>query len=236
MSIAIPIPRSNAPRPVAPTRHTLFFLFYLLVVTVAAASMQHGRATSSASSVHPNTVPLYLSIAAAEWTMAWFAWRGLARAGVSLREVIGRGGGAAGVARDAVIASATWGVWKLAGLVFERLSFGDHPASVSALLPRTPAEIAAWVLLSITAGCCEELVYRGYFQRQFTAWTGHAWLGLALQAVLFGASHAYQGFAACARIVFYGVLFGSVALWRRSLRPGIIAHAATDILAGLFQV
>jgi membrane protease YdiL (CAAX protease family) len=54
-----------------------------------------------------------------------------------------------------------------------------------------------------------------------------------MQAALFGVSHGYQGPGASARIVAFGSLFGLVALWRRGLRPGIVAHALTDIIAGL---
>ena len=31
----------------------------------------------------------------------------------------------------------------------------------------------------------------------------------------------------------YGALFTLLALWRKSLRPGMIAHAWTDIVGGL---
>jgi len=31
-------------------------------------------------------------------------------------------------------------------------------------------------------------------------------------------------------------LFGLLALWRGSLRPGIIAHAGSDILSGIFRI
>ena len=88
----------------------------------------------------------------------------------------------------------------------------------------------------MSAGFCEEFVFRGYLQRQFTAWLGSPWIALSLQALLFGVSHGYQGFLACAHITLYGVLFGLLALWRRSLRPGMIAHAMTDILAGIFRI
>ena len=37
-------------------------------------------------------------------------------------------------------------------------------------------------------------------------------------------------------LLCFGLLFGVVALWRRSLRPGMIAHAATDIMSGLFRL
>jgi len=56
---------------------------------------------------------------------------------------------------------------------------------------------------------------------------------LGLQAVLFGVSHGYQGLRPCLGITAYGLLFGLLAEWRKSLRPGIIAHAGTAIGAAL---
>jgi membrane protease YdiL (CAAX protease family) len=57
---------------------------------------------------------------------------------------------------------------------------------------------------------------------------------VCLQALLFGVSHGYQGVDACARIALFGLLFGLIAIWRRNLRAGVVAHAWTDIAAGLF--
>jgi hypothetical protein len=54
--------------------------------------------------------------------------------------------------------------------------------------------------------------------------------------VLFGISHGYQGIEACVKIACYGALFGLLALWRRSLRPGMVAHAGSDILGGIFGI
>lgn len=33
-----------------------------------------------------------------------------------------------------------------------------------------------------------------------------------------------------------GALYGSLALWRKSLRPGMMAHAWSDILSGTFRI
>lgn len=236
-SATLPLVPAQAPRPVASTRHTLVLMLYLVAVAAAGAFWQHGAAArGDAPAPHPNVLPLYLSVVAGEWALVWFVWRGARRMGVPLRELIGGRFGGAVLLRDVVLAAAMWGVWWLIGMGFERLPFSDHAASVSPLLPKAPLEIAAWVLVSCSAGFSEELVFRGYFQRQFAAWTGSAPLAVLLQAVFFGVTHAYQGVAACMHIAVYGALFGAVALWRRSLRPGMIAHAATDILAGLFRV
>jgi membrane protease YdiL (CAAX protease family) len=83
--------------------------------------------------------------------------------------------------------------------------------------------------MSVTAGFCEELVYRGYLQKQFLALTGNAALAVLAQALLFGVGHWYQGIKMVIIITLLGLLFGGFAYWRKSLRPGMIAHALGDI-------
>jgi hypothetical protein len=115
------------------------------------------------------------------------------------------------------------------------LGFG-HAASIQTLLPRGPIEIFLWIGVSISAGICEELVFRGYLQRQFEAWTHGIWIALILQAALFGISHGYQGVEACMKIAVFGGLYGLLALYRGSLRPGMMAHAWGDILGGILGI
>jgi membrane protease YdiL (CAAX protease family) len=50
------------------------------------------------------------------------------------------------------------------------------------------------------------------------------------QAVLFGIGHWYQGVRQVILISLLGALYGILAQWRKSLRPGIIAHAWADVL------
>jgi membrane protease YdiL (CAAX protease family) len=56
---------------------------------------------------------------------------------------------------------------------------------------------------------------------------------VALQAVLFGIAHSYQGVKSIVTITVYGGLFGMLAVYRKSLRPGMIQHAMQDSFAGL---
>ena len=53
--------------------------------------------------------------------------------------------------------------------------------------------MTVWVLLSISAGFCEEFVFRGYLQKQFFALTGSDAAAIAGQALIFGVAHGYQG-------------------------------------------
>jgi membrane protease YdiL (CAAX protease family) len=226
-------------RLVAPLWHTALLVAFFLVLAAGGALFQKSAtAESSAPSHAQGAATLYLSILAAEWGLLYYVWKaGLKRTGTTLRELVGgRWACWRDVGRDAALAAGLWATWKLASLGVERFMGPDHAAGIGSFLPRQPLEIGLWVLVSITAGITEEIVFRGYLQRQFTALTRSRWIGLLIQAALFGISHGYQGLAACGRIALFGAFFGGIALWRRSLRPGIIAHAGTDILAGLFRI
>ena len=100
------------------------------------------------------------------------------------------------------------------------------------LAPNTRLELGVWFLLSSTAGFCEEFIFRGYLQLQFAAMTRSMLAGALLSAVVFGASHGYEGGARMILIGIFGLMFGLLAWWRRSLRPGMIAHAWHDALSG----
>jgi hypothetical protein len=225
-------------RPVARWPHTAVLISVFVVLTVAGAWFQSAASHNTAIVARPasGALKIYLSLLLTEAALVWYVWRGLRSTNSSIRELIGGQSGIAAIARDVVIAAAMWGVWKLIKVALSRATGPDHAASVSNFLPRSVPEIVTWVALSCAAGFAEELVFRGYLLRQFEAWTRRPWLAIILQALLFGISHGYQGVSACLSIALFGVLFGLVARWRRDVRPGMIAHAATDILAGLFRI
>src|SRR6266851_877068 len=101
------------------------------------------------------------------------------------------------------------------------------------MLPHGGIELTLWIALSVTAGICEETIFRGYLQRQFMALTQSAPAGILLSAAAFGAAHAYQGFRMVILIGLYGGMFGILAYWRGSVRPGMIAHAWNDSWNGM---
>jgi hypothetical protein len=68
----------------------------------------------------------------------------------------------------------------------------------------------------------------GYIQRQCQALCGSTILASALQVIIFTQGHFYQGWIRLVPIVLIGSLLTIVALWRRSLIPGMIAHGFGD--------
>ena len=106
--------------------------------------------------------------------------------------------------------------------------------ALAVLAPANGREIAAWALLCLLVGFIEEIVFRGYLQRQFIGWArGGVVAGVLASAFVFGSAHAYQGVRGMVLLTVFGALFSMLALHRGSLRAGIFAHAWHDLIAGL---
>ncbi len=100
-----------------------------------------------------------------------------------------------------------------------------------ALLPRTTAERRLFTVVGLTAGICEEWLYRGFFLAVVAAVAGGlpSWALVVVAAVAFGLAHAYQGRAG---ILLTGVLGGVMAalyLGTGSLLLPVLLHAAIDL-------
>lgn len=132
------------------------------------------------------------------------------------------------VLRDLGIALAFLIVANIVYGTIAKLLRVDAGALLKSVLPRAPAELAIFLVLSLTAGFAEELIFRGYLLRQFTVLTKSVAAALIVQGIIFGSSHGYQGPKLMLIVTIYGCLFGVLAVWRRSLRPGMIAHALQD--------
>jgi membrane protease YdiL (CAAX protease family) len=232
--IEFPVPRLIAPR-----WHTALVVVLFLALAVGGAFFQrHARSHPETLRQHSSLAPLYLSLIAMEWGLFVWVWRGgLRRTGTKLSELIGgRWASAKDVLTDCGLAVGIWATWRLVETGWNHWIGVGTAASIQTYLPQRALEILLWIGVSISAGFCEELVFRGYFQKQFETFTRGRWGALVLQAVLFGIAHGYQGVAACLRIACFGALFGLLAVWRKSLRPGMIAHAGSDILSGIFGI
>lgn len=226
-------PEKQPNSPVASPRHTAIILFVLILVTLQGLRVKTGMNTDT----NPSRIPLYLTVLASEWAIVYGVWRGIRPHGITLNDLVGgRWKSARDVAMDIFFAALFWFALFPVLHVWEFV-FPHSPSapSVNWLLPHGNVEIAFWIVLSISAGIAEEIVFRGYLQRQFSAWTRSAAIGIALQALIFGVTHGYQGVAACIRITILGAMFGMLAYWRKSLRPGMIAHAWTDIIGAFMR-
>ena len=107
----------------------------------------------------------------------------------------------------------------------------DGVAPLKALLPHTAAEWSEFRPLAVTAGICEELLFRGYLVWVLTPMLGL--LGAAgLSVAIFGVAHGYQGVQFAARAFLAGVVMGALALATGSVLPGMLLHALVDLVGG----
>ena len=229
-------PAGNRPRLIAPLWHTGLLVAILFAIAAYGAYAQAtSRGAHQLVEHRASAIPLYLSLIAAEWGLFRFVvMGGLRRTGTPLRDLLGeRWRSWRDVARDLALALAAWALWRALEGPIAQLLGPDAAKGIDTLLPRNAIEVMLWVLLSLSAGICEEVVFRGYLQRQLHALTGNAPLALTAQAIIFGIAHGYQGLRNALTIAVFGLLYGALAQWRRSLKPGMILHAWTDILGGL---
>ena len=101
-----------------------------------------------------------------------------------------------------------------------------------------PLWLGVWSLLvmPVTIAFAEELLYRGWAQRELTARTSRG-LGVLIMAVFFALQHAaltrLDVEAQLSRFVamfLVGLLFGVLYLWRRRLWPLIVAHWLLNVV------
>lgn len=224
-------PHADAIALLAPPWHTRALVGLMLIVAAAGLALGQGaRPAAGATSVVATTylplalvnAGLLLYVCRVERGRGLFA-RLFSQGRYDARRVATDLACACGVA-VALIAAESGLQWLL-----------DLPESVAAhaLLPHTVGEKFAWVLVAALVGFCEELVYRGYLQRQLAALSGSLPFGVVAQALLFGIAHGEQGGWAVARFALYGLGLGWLAVARKSVLPGLLGHSAVDVLAGL---
>jgi membrane protease YdiL (CAAX protease family) len=220
------------PEPLASSRHLRRLVYIVFGIAVAMFLQARQTVPTAAAS---SRIPLYLALIAVEFSLVWFVAIGIHARGHTLRELFSRRWRTAfDGAGDLVVTLATAGLLWISGPVLYYL-LGRWVSNTGFLLPATLPESVVWIAVSVTAGACEELVFRGYLQRQLWALTKNLPAALVLQAFIFGMGHIYQGWKPALVTAIYGLVFGLVAAWRRSIIPGAIAHAIIDVMGGLIR-
>lgn len=248
-------PQEPAASPaIAPAWHTI-----VLVVAILGLS---AKGASHLSALHGSLHRLATYGLTAAMDLCLFAWvaLGLRLRKIPFRSLFGSlSGGIRAIAVDLGIALLFWfgslmilGTLGVAWSGVEAAAAHRQPATnagqpfaaspsqqqtvraLAQLAPSNLQEMAAWALLCLLVGVVEETVFRGYLQRQFTAWArGGVLAGVLFSALAFGGAHAYQGVRNMVLLTVFGALFSLLALFRRSLRPGIFAHCWHDLIAGM---
>ena len=234
--VSPPAEGRRKPDPIAPWLHLAGLLVIGAAVTGLGLLAQRGHAGGAASgqlASHSQAIPIYFTAIVMDWALFYYCWVGVHRRGGSLWSLSGgRWTSWRGVAVDLAIALPFWIVWEGAAYAVATLLGPSSAKSVDSLLPHSLFEILLWSATCVTAGICEEIVFRGYLQRQLHALGGSIAAAVASQGVIFGIFHGYQGWKNVITISVLGILFGLLAAWRKNLRANMIVHAWADFWEG----
>lgn len=203
-----------------------------LAVGSIASWYQHGLPNANVPGIS-SRLSSYITILVQEWCVVFLIWLALRRRGLSIGSVVsGRWQTLGAFFKDLGLAVGFLVVAVPLIGVLVHLIGGDANSNVTGITPKTGFELVVWLACAATGGFCEELIFRGYLTQQFSAWTGSRVFAIVLQGVIFGLAHGYYE-KVMVLIMAQGLLLGLLAYWRKSLRPGMLAHGLQDGIGGL---
>jgi membrane protease YdiL (CAAX protease family) len=179
---------------------------------------------------------LYASTIAFQWfavaVVAWRAWaHGFTAPQLGLTVQDRTGILVASIVGAATIAALQWlNLRRVGKMPLE--SRGPLQALAERILPQSTVEMLPYLALAITAGLCEEFLYRGFAMAVLLHVGLQAWAVVLLTSVLFGLAHSYQGRGGIVMTLLIGLVLGTSRIAYDSLVPAIFWHSAVDVVAG----
>jgi membrane protease YdiL (CAAX protease family) len=180
---------------------------------------------------------LYASTIAFQWlAVAVTAWRAGAR-GLTLEDLGLVIHGPSRICVGALVGAATLGTLQWFNLRRIGRSSGKArdflKAIAERILPHSQGELIPFLALALTAGLCEEFLYRGFAMGALSRAGLPGWSVVLVSSVLFGLAHLYQGGGGLVSTLVIGTVFGAARIAYDGLVPAMAWHFAVDAVAGV---
>jgi len=107
----------------------------------------------------------------------------------------------------------------------------EQMGALSSLAPQTRTENRLFGMVAITAGVCEEILYRGLLLATLVPLVG-TWPAVAISSLIFGLGHSYQGISGIAKTGLAGLVLALLTVFSGSLFIAIALHAVIDLASG----
>jgi uncharacterized protein len=237
----VSVPAEIKPAPIAPVWHTLLITAIILGNSFLGSSKLQGVGNGA----HGSRLLLYAGTFVTELVLFLLIWFGIRLRGVRMRDLISGSWKTVESFLLDVGLAVGFLVFSLLLLFGLRIALGlidihniaksqqETMKVLGSLAPHSYVEAGFWLVLAVSAGLFEEIIFRGYLQRQFQGLSNNAVVAIVGSGIIFGLAHGYQGGRNMVVIAVFGVFFGILAYFRKSLRPGMIAHGLQDSIAGI---
>jgi membrane protease YdiL (CAAX protease family) len=215
---------------------------WLIFFTLAVVLPWRGKARMKKLLARPQVgtmerLVLYASTIAFQWlAVAVVAWRGwvhgytTAELGLTIHDSIRIF--PAAVIGAVIVATLQWLNLRRVGQLPLEVR-GRLQAIAERILPRSTVELLPYLALAMTAGLCEEFLYRGFAMAVLRRTGLTVSLAILATSVLFGLAHLYQGQSGFLATLVVGTVLGIARITYDSLVPVIFWHAALDAVAGV---
>jgi hypothetical protein len=219
--------------------HTLeWLLLAYLLAFFPVWELIHARSVREQLKADPTRkVPLYRTICVQLWLpttlLLALLWTGsLSVSGIPVLVPLGVAQGIALLGLLALIVYFGLGLRRVVHDADTRRQTADALRDQAWALPVNRRE-AAWFIgpVSVSAGICEELLFRAYL----IPWLDQAlplWGAVLVSSMLFGLLHAYQGYAGVLKTAAVGLVLALIFLVTGSILVPVVLHIVVDAYAG----
>jgi uncharacterized protein len=175
-------------------------------------------------------LPIYAGSLIVLWTLGGVSFVVALASGFSLRDI--------GLVPIQLAPFALWTAAMMAAgaaivTAFRAAGLQESPI-MHDLIPHTSSEKCVFAGLSVSAGICEEVAFRGFLLAALSIAIGSSITALALSSIIFGVMHSHQNAGGAARASVLGAVLAIPLLATGSLLPSIAAHALIDLAGGLW--
>lgn len=126
-------------------------------------------------------------------------------------------------------------IFACAAIVAAFRAFGFRDTEIMRdIVPVSTGEKVAFTGLSVSAGICEEITFRGFLLPALTIATGSLAGGIVLSSAAFGILHAHQRPLGAVRAALLGAVLVVPFIVTGSLLASMAAHVLLDIAGGLW--
>lgn len=216
----------------------VLLIFFVLGVAVPWRGRMRMRELLAKPHVRSSErISLYISTIVFQWVAtgiaAWRAWaHGWTKLDLGLASFTDGRIIAGGILGAGIIAVVQWFNLRRMGRL-PLPSRGRLQALAERVLPQKRGEMLVFLALALTAGCCEEFLYRGFALAAFSRAGWPIWSAVLASAILFGLAHLYQGRGGAVGTSILGIVFGTARILYGSIGPAVFWHATVDIVAGI---